>query len=277
MDDACLLDAELDLAGLRLADRLAHVERDRAHLGVGHETTRTEHATETTDLTHHVRRRNHDVELQPTFRDLGDHVVGADVVGSRSGRLVRLVTLREDEHPVGFAGAVRQHDRTTDHLVRMLRIDAEPHRDVDALVELRECDSLHEGAGFLDRVALLPIDTLDRGLALSTCFHRSSLPTVPASPGRLADPSIRSPPPTCALVGGVDGFVRRDRLSGLRASSGTAAAAPQKIWCCRAAISRRRRRPSNARCRRCCAWPSRCSRRSCPGSSARRACGSGLS
>ena len=33
---------------------------------------------------------------------------------------------------------LRQHDRAADHLVRVLGVDPEEHRDVDGLVELRE-------------------------------------------------------------------------------------------------------------------------------------------
>ena len=48
-----------------------------------------------------------------------------------------LLALREDEDAHRLAGAVRQHDRAAHHLVGVPRIDAEVHREVDALVELR--------------------------------------------------------------------------------------------------------------------------------------------
>src|SRR5438552_17891702 len=55
LDDARLLDAELDATGLELADRLGDIRGDRTDLGVWHQAARTEDATDLTDLDHHVR------------------------------------------------------------------------------------------------------------------------------------------------------------------------------------------------------------------------------
>src|SRR5690348_548095 len=47
------VDPELDLAALDVVDGLGDVRGDGAGLRVRHQTTRTEHAAETTDLAHH--------------------------------------------------------------------------------------------------------------------------------------------------------------------------------------------------------------------------------
>ena len=52
---------------------------------------------------------------------------------------------------LGLAGAVRQHDRAADHLVGVLRIDAEADGDVDGLVELRDLRLGDELARLLER------------------------------------------------------------------------------------------------------------------------------
>jgi hypothetical protein len=56
-----------------------------------------------------------------------------------------------------LAGTCRQHDRTTNDLVRLLRIDAELNGDVDRLVELGSRIP-SRAPGVFDRVQLLTID-----------------------------------------------------------------------------------------------------------------------
>src|SRR5476651_1941735 len=56
LDDARLLDAELDATGLELAHSLADVGGDGADLRVRHQAARTEDAADLTDLHHHVWR-----------------------------------------------------------------------------------------------------------------------------------------------------------------------------------------------------------------------------
>jgi hypothetical protein len=66
--------------------------------------------------------------------------------------------LREHGNANRLAGTCRQNDRTTNDLVRLLRIDAELNCDVDRLVELRARAFLHECQCVFDRVQLLTID-----------------------------------------------------------------------------------------------------------------------
>ena len=73
------------------------------------------------------------------------------------------------QHALALAEAVRQHDRAADHLVGVLRIDAEAKRDLDGLVELRELHLLHEGNGVLDRVRTIG-DLLPGGSEFLACL-----------------------------------------------------------------------------------------------------------
>ena len=65
-----------------------------------------------------------------------DEILGADDVGSRRARLVRLRAAREHRDAQRAAGAVRQIDDAANHLVGVLGIDAEIDRQFDRLVEL---------------------------------------------------------------------------------------------------------------------------------------------
>jgi hypothetical protein len=72
--------------------------------------------------------------------------------------LLSLFALREHRDADRLTGTSRQNDGAANHLVRLLRVDAELHSDVDRLVELRACAFLHERQSFVDRVQLLTVD-----------------------------------------------------------------------------------------------------------------------
>src|SRR5215207_9156693 len=150
---AALVDAELDLAGLHLADGAADVEGHRTGLWVGHQAARAKHAPELADLTHLVRSGDHDVEVEEAVLDALD-VLGADEVGARGLGLPRLVADGDDEHADALPCAGRQHDGAAHHLVGVPRVDAEAHRHLDSLVELGERPLLHR----LDCLARLVAD-----------------------------------------------------------------------------------------------------------------------
>ena len=118
-------------------DRLRDVGGDRTDLRVRHQAARTEDAADLTDLHHHVRRRDEGVELEPVLLgDLLDVLVRAREVGACFEGFLRLVGLRDDEDALGLAGTGGHHDRAADHLVGVLRVDAEANRRVDRLVPL---------------------------------------------------------------------------------------------------------------------------------------------
>ena len=110
MDDAALVDLELDAAGLDLLDRALEIEGDRARLGVRHQAAAAKDAAEASDHAHHVRRGERDVEVQVAGLDLLHEVLAADLVGAGVQRLTRLVALREHKDADGLAHAMRQHD-----------------------------------------------------------------------------------------------------------------------------------------------------------------------
>ena len=161
VNDAGLVDAELHLAGLDLLDRLRDVRRDRAGLRVRHEAARTEHLAEAPDAAHHVRRRDHGVEVHPSTEDLLDDLVTAHEVGARVLRFLLLVRAGNRQHALALAEPVGQDDRAAHHLVRMLRIDAEPQGHFHRLVELGELHLLNQGNRLLDGV--LPVLDLRGG------------------------------------------------------------------------------------------------------------------
>ena len=89
---------------------------------------------------HHVGRRDDGVEVHEAALDLVDHLLAADDVGAGFLRFLLLLAAGNREHALALAEAVRQDDRAAHHLIGVLRIDAEPQRQLDGLVELRELD-----------------------------------------------------------------------------------------------------------------------------------------
>ena len=160
VDDARLVDPELDLAGLGLLDGLADVEGDRAGLGVGHEALGAQDAAELADAAHDVGGGDDDVEVDPAAGDLLDDVVAAEVIGPGLLGLLDLLARGDDADLLRLARAVGQDDGASDHLVRILGIDPQPDVDVDGFVELGEMGLLEEGDGLLEGV-LLDLFALD--------------------------------------------------------------------------------------------------------------------
>ena len=103
VDDARLVDPELDLAGLGLLDGLADVEGDRARLGVGHEALGAQDPAELADAAHDVGRGDDDVEVDPAAGDLLDDVVAAEVVGPGLLGLLDLLAGGDDADLLGLA------------------------------------------------------------------------------------------------------------------------------------------------------------------------------
>src|SRR3954454_17005983 len=78
MDVRAAVGAVLELARLRVADRLRHVEGDGARLRVRHQAARAEHAAEAADVAHLIRRRDRDVEVGEALLDALREVGRAD-------------------------------------------------------------------------------------------------------------------------------------------------------------------------------------------------------
>src|SRR5439155_12929292 len=71
-------------------------------------------------------------------------VFGADIVRACRLRLLRLVADRDHEHANGFPRSRGQHHGAAYDLIGVTRVDAESHRDLHRLVELRVRRALHD-------------------------------------------------------------------------------------------------------------------------------------
>ena len=123
------------------------------------------------------------------FWVLRGEIVAADVVGTGCLRLLLLVALGENENAHRLARSMREHDAAAHHLVCVLRIDAEIHREIDALVELGDRRVLQHFHGGAKTIGLFAIDELLASVeretlllllaggvvySLGTIFHLSS-------------------------------------------------------------------------------------------------------
>src|SRR5690606_33947298 len=137
---AAVVIAELDLPRLILLDDAGHVRRHRASTRRGHQAAGAEDTAERADEPHHVGRRDAGVEVRKAFADPRGQVFLADVVGAGGFRRVGQITLGEYRHTLRAPDAVRQYDAAADHLIGLLRVDPQPHVDLDRLVELRRIE-----------------------------------------------------------------------------------------------------------------------------------------
>ena len=161
MNDRRLVDAELHFAGLDLLNRFRDVESHRAGLRIGHQPARTEDLSELSDGTHHVGSGDHRVEVDPAFLDLRHHVVAADHVGTRFLRFLLFFAGGDHQHALQLSGSVREHGRSTDHLIGVFWIDSKKHRQFDRLIELGVGDLLEESHRFIQLIGS-PLDLLGR-------------------------------------------------------------------------------------------------------------------
>src|SRR3712207_5463780 len=171
MDDTGLLDAELDSAALGGLGGTLHVHGDRSDLRVRHQAARAKNLTETADERHHVGSGDAAVEVARAAVDDLEALLGAHHIGTGSLGLIGLGATGEHGHANRTAGAIRQVAYAADHLVGMAGIDAEVHRDLDGLVELRLGAFLDQLHRVLDRVELGGINALAGSADALTFFH----------------------------------------------------------------------------------------------------------
>jgi hypothetical protein len=170
--------------------------------GFGMRPRGTEHAPELSNLTHLVRRRDHDVEVQPPLLDPRD-VLDADEV--RAGRFgfARLVADGDHEHANRLTSTGRQHHGTADDLVGVARIDAKANGHLDGLVEFRERAFLHH----LERLLSLIHDRL------VASFRRGAvLLAVSAHQSFTSRPIERAAPATIAIADSIESQLRSGSL-----------------------------------------------------------------
>src|SRR5262249_51686657 len=171
LHDAGLLDAELDRAALGALDGGGDIHGHSADLRVWHHAAGPKHLTEAADQRHHVGRGDTAIEIDVAALHLLHQVLRADHVGAGGPGFVRFRTAREHADAQRAAGAVRQVDDATDHLVGVARINAEIDRNLDGLVELCLGARLDHLDGLRDRVGLLDIDAFAGGLETLSDYH----------------------------------------------------------------------------------------------------------
>src|SRR3954469_18078431 len=152
----------LELACLGLAHGLRHVEGDGARLRVRHQAARAEDPAEPADVPHLVGGRDRDVEVGEALLDALREVGRAHDVGARLLRLLRLLALGEDGDAGLAAGAMREHERAAELLVRVADVEPEVHVHLDRLVELRRRRILDQPNRVARRVRLLTVDRSPR-------------------------------------------------------------------------------------------------------------------
>ena len=103
------------------------------------------------------------IKKRDNFRD---EIVGSDEVRARFGRFLLLLAARDRQHTLGLAHAVRKNDGAANHLIGVLRIDAQPERQLDGLVELGELHFLYERDRIFDRVEPIGCNLRPCGLVL---------------------------------------------------------------------------------------------------------------
>ena len=103
--------------------------------GFGIKPPRSQDPSGLPDRRHHVRRGDRRVEVDLALHDVVHELLTTDDVGACLARLARLVALSEHGHPHRPAGAVGQRDGATEGLVLLPRVEAEPERDLDGLIE----------------------------------------------------------------------------------------------------------------------------------------------
>ena len=176
MDDVRFVQAVLDLTGLGLGDGSGHIGGNGAGFGVGHQATGAQHFTQTADHAHHVGGGDDHVEIHPAALDLGDHILGADVICPGLLGQFLVVALAKHQSAHRLTGTVGQHYRAADLLVGMAGVDAQTHMDLNGLVKLGLGGLTYQRAGLFQVVQLVGVYDLLAICIFLTVFHfRSSL------------------------------------------------------------------------------------------------------
>src|SRR5215208_3271310 len=189
VDDAGAVVAELDATAFELrkhSGKVAHVTYHRAGARIRHQTATPQDAAEPTNLTHLVRHRYGGVELQPTTLDLLHQIVDTGVIGSGLSCDPLRFTSRENKDTDGLPGAVREHDRGTNCLIGLPRINSEPGVDLDCLVEVGERNVSQQTHRFIGSIESVRFDLLAglevflavlRHIFLPWCYRGHAPPT----------------------------------------------------------------------------------------------------
>src|SRR5579884_195053 len=140
VNDADLVDSELDPTLANLVDTASQVARDGLTPSVGHEPPWTQYSGHLLDDLglHHVGRRQRDVEVEPAPLNPFNEVLAAHEIGARFLRFASLISLSEDKDSDMLAGARGQHRNAPNLLVGVSGVDPQPHVQLDGSVELAD-------------------------------------------------------------------------------------------------------------------------------------------
>src|SRR5271157_6447447 len=120
MDDARLVHAKLHFASLDFLDGPDYVHGYCPGFGIGHEAARSQHLSQTSDGLHHVRSRDHGVEIQPATLNLLNDVVATRLVGPGFTRLPNFLAGSNYDNALALAQAMGQNYGAAHHLVGVL-------------------------------------------------------------------------------------------------------------------------------------------------------------
>ena len=108
-----------------------------ARLRIRHQTFRTELTTQRTNLTHRRRRGNQDVKVHPSAFDLRNDIVEPDEIRACVDRLLlQCLVICDDRNDNLLACPFRQRNRSTDRLIRLLRVHSKLERQLHRLIKL---------------------------------------------------------------------------------------------------------------------------------------------
>src|ERR1051326_8499032 len=122
MDVGGLIEAELHATGFRLADRSRQIRRadNSTSLWVRHQTAWTQDASQATDSTHRIWRRDRHIKVKhPTFDLLQGFIIIRDQVCTCGTRGICAFALGKDQHAHSLAQTVRQDDHIAYLLIRL--------------------------------------------------------------------------------------------------------------------------------------------------------------
>ena len=95
---------------------------------------------------------------------LVDELLAAHEIRTRLPGFLLLVGPRDGQHPLGLAQPVWQYDGATHHLVGLLGIDAEVHRDFDGFVDLMSAGVAPHHAGLVPAFKEMVEEAFTEGL-----------------------------------------------------------------------------------------------------------------
>ena len=138
MDDTGLLNLELDTAFSDIGDRFANFEGHRAGFRIRHQT-REDPSTLPSFPTEAIRSGVEIAQSKSIHPPLIFSIKSSapTIVGSGLPRLLLLFTFGKHQDANLFPGAMRKRRRPANHLIRALRIDSQPERQIDRFIKFR--------------------------------------------------------------------------------------------------------------------------------------------